>query len=115
MNDDQYFFYPADLKKKTLFIVWTAPNLVIIMAGLVLSTIIFFLTFVWFPLLLTILYLFLTITPSERSVLDGIRDYIDYLFLDQLEYTWGEPEPIFAERKYNVNDEEEVSVQAKAQ
>lgn len=95
-NDQSYFFYPANLKKKTLFIAWTGVNITIIIAALVLSVLVFFLTFVYIPVVITILYTLLTLTPPryERSLADSIRDYINYLFLDQLEYTWGEPEPI---------------------
>ena len=52
MNDDQnYFFYPENLSEKALFFGWTGINLVIIAVGLVLSTLIFFFSFVWVPLL----------------------------------------------------------------
>lgn len=57
MNDDQnYFFYPENLSEKALFFGWTGINLVIIAVGLVLSTLIFFFSFVWVPLLITLLY-----------------------------------------------------------
>ena len=47
MNDDQnYFFYPENLSEKALFFGWTGINLVIIAVGLVLSTLIFFFSFV---------------------------------------------------------------------
>lgn len=92
MNDDQnYFFYPENLSEKALFFGWTGINLVIIAVGLVLSTLIFFFSFVWVPLLITLLYMVLTFTTDNQSLLKVIQRYINYLFLDQLEYFWGEP------------------------
>ena len=85
MNDDQnYFFYPENLSEKALFFGWTGINLVIIAVGLVFS-------FVWVPLLITLLYMVLTFTTDNQSLLKVIQRYINYLFLDQLEYFWGEP------------------------
>ncbi len=79
MNDDQnYFFYPENLSEKALFFGWTGINLVII-------------SFVWVPLLITLLYMVLTFTTDNQSLLKVIQRYINYLFLDQLEYFWGEP------------------------
>lgn len=102
MNDDQnYFFYPEDLKKKAVFIFWTGVNLTIIAASLVLSCFIFFLTFAWFPLLLTLIYMILTAMGGERAIADYIWDYVNFLFVDQLEYTWNEPEPIIIRRPAN--------------
>ncbi|MFQ8638745.1 MAG: hypothetical protein ACLSD3_12970 [Acutalibacteraceae bacterium] len=107
MNDDQsYFFYPEDLKKKARFFAWTGINITIIAACLVLSCFIFFLTFAWFPLLLTVLSMILTATNGERSVFDYIWDYVNYLFIDQLEYIWSEPEPILARSMSNATTEE---------
>lgn len=92
MNDDQnYFFYPENLREKALFFGWTGINLVIIAVGLVLSTLIFFFSFVWVPLLITLLYMVLTFTTDNQSLLKVIQRYINYLFLDQLEYFWSEP------------------------
>lgn len=92
MNDDQnYFFYPENLSEKALFFGWTGINLVIIAVGLVLSTLIFFFSFVCVPLLITLLYMVLTFTTDNQSLLKVIQRYINYLFLDQLEYFWGEP------------------------
>ena len=92
MNDDQnYFFYPENLSEKALFFCWTGINLFIIAVGLVLSTLIFFFSFVWVPLLITLLYMVLTFTTDNQSLLKVIQRYINYLFLDQLEYFWGEP------------------------
>ena len=69
MNDDQnYFFYPENLSEKALFFGWTGINLVIIAVGLVLSTLIFFFSFVWVPLLITpVSYTHLTL-PTKRIV-----------------------------------------------
>ena len=92
MNDDQnYFFYPENLSEKALFFGWAGINLVIIAVGLVFSTLIFFFSFVWVPLLITLLYMVLTFTTDNQSLLKVIQRYINYLFLDQLEYFWGEP------------------------
>jgi len=33
----------------------------------------------------------LTFTTDNQSLLKVIQRYINYLFLDQLEYFWGEP------------------------
>ena len=44
--DQNYFFYPENLSEKALFFGWTGINLVIIAVGLVLSTLIFFFSFV---------------------------------------------------------------------
>ena len=80
MNDDQnYFFYPENLSEKALFFGWTG------------ITLIFFFSFVWVPLLITLLYMVLTFTTDNQSLLKVIQRYINYLFLDQLEYFWGEP------------------------
>ena len=71
MNDDQnYFFYPENLSEKALFFGWTGINLVIIAVGLVLSTLIFFFSFVWVPLLITLLYMVLTFTTDNQSLLN---------------------------------------------
>lgn len=93
-NDQNYFFYPADLKKKTLFLLWTGPMITLNTALLIFSTLVFFLTFAYFPLVITLIVGLLTASFDERSVLDYLKDYLNYLFLDQLDYTWGEPAPI---------------------
>ena len=90
-NDQNYFFYPEDLKQKALFFGWTGANLAIIGGALALSAILFFISFVWIPLVITLIYMILTFTYEDQSLLKVIQRYINYLFLDQLEYTWGEP------------------------
>ena len=75
MNDDQnYFFYPENLSEKALFFGWTRINLVIIAVGLVLSTLLFFFYFVWVPLLITLLYMVLTLQPTINHCLKSYRD-----------------------------------------
>lgn len=91
-NDQNYFFYPQDLKQKTLFFGWTGPNLAVICVGLIVSVIIFFATFVWIPLLAMLIYMILTFTVDEQSAWKTLKQYFNYLFLDQLEYVWGEPQ-----------------------
>lgn len=105
-RDSNYFFYPEDLKKKAKFFAWTGVNITIIVACLVISCFIFFLTFAWFPLLLTVIFMILTASNGERTVFDYIWDYVNYLFLDQLEYFWSEPEPILVRSIANATTEE---------
>lgn len=104
MNDDQnYFFYPEDLKQKSQIGGWTIPNLIIIVASLFISALIFFFTFVMIPFMLVILYAILTLRYKDFSLATLLRDYFNYLFLDQLEYTWGEPEPLPGKVDYDEN------------
>lgn len=105
-NDQNYFFYPDDLKKKAVFICWTGINVTAIAAAFILSCFIFFLTFAWFPILLTVIYMLLTATNGERSLADYILDYINYLFIDQLEFVWSEPDPISVRRTINDIEKE---------
>ena len=97
-NDQNYFFYPEDLKRQALFFGWSGRDLAIIASAVILSVFLFFLTFIWLPLLLSALYAMLTFTVEEQSLAKHIRRYFNYLFLDQLEYTWGEPEPLGAKK-----------------
>ena len=90
MNDDQnYFFYPENLSEKALFFGWTGINLLSLQGLKRFYPFIFF--FLSVPLLITLLYMVLTFTTDNQSLLKVIQRYINYLFLDQLEYFWSEP------------------------
>lgn len=89
MEDQNIFFYPKDMKRKAVFFGWTGINLAILAVSMLFAIFVFFASFIWLPVVLSLLYGILTFTVEDRNMLDYIRQYINYLFLDQLVYFWG--------------------------
>lgn len=87
-NDQNFFFYPEDMKQKAIFFGWTGINLTILVASFLLSFVAFVFTWIWLPMLGVVLFGILTLQVENISIARQIKLFINYLILDQLEFYW---------------------------
>lgn len=84
------FIYPDNLTAKATLWLWELKDLAVVGVGLLLSV----LTLASFgflpPLVLTVLYAFLSIRMGDASILDFLRNAVCFLLLRQQFYEWRE-------------------------
>lgn len=87
------YIYPDNLKSRALLWLWQLRDISIIGVGLLLS--VFALVQLKFlpPLVITVLYAFLTIRFDDTSILDFIRYAGAFFLTKQQIYEWGYGEP----------------------
>ena len=82
------FLYPDNLRAKAMLWLWELRDVAVIGVGFLLSVLALTQGGILLPLVLTVLYAFLTIRLESASVLDFLRCAICFLFLHQQYYVW---------------------------
>ena len=84
------FIYPDNLKAKAALWLWQLRDVAIIGVGFLFSVLAIAQTGILFPLVVTVLYAFLSIRLEGASILDFLRYAVCFLILKQQYYEWGE-------------------------
>ena len=84
------FIYPDNLKAKATLWLWDLRDVAIIGVGFLFSVLAIAQTGILFPLVVTVLYAFLSIRLEGSSILDFLRYAVCCLLLKQQYYEWGE-------------------------
>jgi len=87
------YIYPDNLKAKPKLWLWELRDVAIIGIGLLLSVLALTQGGGMLPLVLTVLFAFLSIRMEGASILDFLRCAVCFLFLHQQYYEWREPKP----------------------
>jgi hypothetical protein len=82
------FIYPHNLKAKPKLWLWELRDIAIIGIGLVLSVLAMTQGVGMLPLVITVLFAFLSIRVEGTSVLDFLYNAAAFLFLNQQYYEW---------------------------
>ena len=82
------FIYPDNLKAKATLWLWELRDVAIIGVGFLFLAIAQ--TGILLPLVVTVLYAFLSIRLEGSSILDFLRYAVCFLLLKQQYYEWGE-------------------------
>jgi hypothetical protein len=85
------FIYPDNLTAKATLWLWQLRDIAIIGAGLLLSVLALAQGGFLLPLVLTVLFAFLSIRVEDSSILDFLRHAACFLFLSQQYYEWRDP------------------------
>lgn len=82
------FIYPDNLTAKPTLWLWELKDLAVVGVGLLLSVLALASSGFLLPLVLTVLYAFLSIRMEDASILDFLRNAVCFLFLHQQYYEW---------------------------
>lgn len=82
------FIYPNNLKAKPKLWLWELRDIAILGVGFLLSVLAVTQGIGMFPLVVTVLFAFLSIRVEGTSVLDFIHYAAGFLFLKQQYYEW---------------------------
>lgn len=89
---NEIYYYPYNLKSQAKLWLWNLRDIVIIGVALLLSVLALTQIKLVFPLALTLVYMFLSIRLDDTSILDFIRQGVEYFLLTQQYYEWKEDE-----------------------
>lgn len=84
------YIYPENLKAKATLWLWTLRDVAAIGIGLLISILALAQGGFMSPLVATVLFAFLSIRVEDASILDFLRYAVNFLFLKQQYYEWGE-------------------------
>ncbi len=84
------YIYPDNLRAKAKLWLWELRDVAIIGIGFVLSVLALAQGIGMLPLVVTVLYAFLSIRMEGASILDFMRCAVCFLFLHQQYYEWKE-------------------------
>ena len=84
------FIYPDNLTAKATLWLWELKDLAVVGVGLLLSVLALASFGFLLPLVLTVLYAFLSIRMEDASILDFLRNAVCFLFVHQQKYEWRE-------------------------
>ena len=84
------FIYPDNLTAKPTLWLWELKYLAVVGIGLLLSVLALASFGFLLPLVLTVLYAFLSIRMEDASILDFLRNAVCFLFVHQQKYEWRE-------------------------
>ena len=84
------YIYPDNVKAKATLWLWELRDVAALGVGLLLSVLALAQWGFVLPLILTVLYGFLSIRMAEASILDFLRYSVCYLILNQQYYQWKE-------------------------
>lgn len=84
------FIYPDNLKAKATLWLWTLRDVAIIGIGFLISVLALAQGGFLPPLVVTVLFAFLSIRVEDASILDFLRYAVCFLFLKQQYYEWSE-------------------------
>lgn len=90
LEADIMFIYPDNLKAKATLWLWELRDVAILGVGFLLSILAIAQTGILLPLVVTVLYAFLSIRLEGSSILDFLRYAVYFLILKQQYYEWGE-------------------------
>ena len=82
------FIYPDNLKAKATLWLWELRDVAIIGVGFLFSVLAIAQTGILFPLVVTVLYAFLSIRMEGASILDFLRYAFAFLLWKQQYYEW---------------------------
>ena len=82
------FIYPEDLKAKAMLWLWTLRDVTIIGVGFLFSALALVQGGVMLPMVVTVLYAFLSIRVESASILDFLRYAFSFLLWNQQYYEW---------------------------
>lgn len=82
------FIYPDNLTAKATMWLWELKDLAVVGVGLLLSVLALASAGFLLPMVLTVLYAFLSIRMEDASILDFLRNAVCFLFLRQQFYEW---------------------------
>lgn len=85
------FIYPSDLKAKPKLWLWELRDIAIVGVGLLLSVLAVTQGVGMLPLVVTVLFAFLSVRVEGTSVLDFLHHAMGFLILDQQYYEWRDP------------------------
>ncbi len=84
------FIYPDNLTAKATMWLWELKDLAVVGIGLIFSVLMLASWGFLLPLVLTVLYAFLSIRMEDASILDFLRNAVCFLLLHQQFYEWRE-------------------------
>lgn len=84
------YIYPENLKAKATLWLWTLRDVAAIGIGLLISILALAQGGFMPPLVVTVLFAFLSVRVEEASILDFLRYAVNFLFLKQQSYEWRE-------------------------
>ena len=87
------YIYPDNLRAKAKLWLWELRDIAVIGVALLLSVLALANGGGMVPLVLAVLYAFLSIRVEGASILDFLRRSVCFLFLHQQYYEWEEPAP----------------------
>ncbi len=90
MEVTKIFIYPDNLTAKATLWLWELKDLAVVGVGLLLSVLALASFGFLLPLVLTVLYAFLSIRMEDASIQDFLRNAVSFLFLHQQFYEWRE-------------------------
>lgn len=82
------FIYPDNLTAKPVLWLWELKDLAVVGVGGLLSVLVLASSGFLLPLVLTVLYAFLSIRMEDASILDFLRNSVCFLLLHQQIYEW---------------------------
>ena len=82
------FIYPDNLTAKPKLWLWELKDLAVVGVGLLLSVLALAVLGLLVPLVLTVLYAFLSIRMEDSSILDFLRNAVCFPLLHQQYYEW---------------------------
>ena len=88
MEVKQLYIYPDNLTAKAMLWLWQLRDVGVIGVGLLLSILALTQVGIVIPLVLTVVYGFLSIRFDGTSILDFIRYAVAFLFTKQQFYEW---------------------------
>ncbi len=84
------YIYPENLQAKATLWLWTLRDVAVIGIGLLISILALAQGGLMPPLVITVLFAFLSIRVEDASILDFLRYAVNFLFLKQQYYEWRE-------------------------
>lgn len=84
------YIYPENLKAKATLWLWTLRDVAVIGVGLLISILALAQGGFMPPLVVTVLFAFLSIRVEDASILDFLRYAVNFLLLKQQSYEWRE-------------------------
>lgn len=84
------YIYPENLKAKATLWLWTLRDVAVIGIGLLISILALAQGGFMPPLVVTVLFAFLSVRVEDASILDFLRYTVNFLFLKQQSYEWRE-------------------------
>ncbi|MEE1155669.1 MAG: hypothetical protein U0O22_09575 [Acutalibacteraceae bacterium] len=84
------FYYPDNLNKDAVILVWKARDAVIVFCSLIASFLLFLWTSLYIPLVVSATFAFFTIrlADSDYSVYEYIKTLVNYAITGQQTFFW---------------------------
>ena len=92
-EDHSMYIYPDNLRAKPKLWLWELRDVAVTGVGALLSVLALANGAGMFPLILTVLFAFLSIRVEDASILDFLRNAVCFLILEQQYYLWEERKP----------------------